>query len=83
MSKEHPPLTVRDVRRVLVALGFERRPGTGTSHEHWTKFDGGRIFKVTVDPPKAPFTHDLVRWMARQAGVSRTEFYEISKRTQG
>jgi len=75
MSKEHPPLSASDVRRILVNLGFEQRPGKGTSHEQWTKLQGSALRKVTVDPPKAPFTHDLVRWMARQAGVSRQAFY--------
>jgi hypothetical protein len=32
---------------------------------------GGRLFKVTVDCPKEPFTGDLVASMARQAGVSK------------
>jgi hypothetical protein len=34
-----------------------------------------RLYKVTVDCPKEPFTGDLVAWMARQAGVSKREFY--------
>jgi hypothetical protein len=44
--------------------------------EGWVKHEGGRIYKVTVDCPKAPFSHDLIRWMARQAGVSKKAFYE-------
>lgn len=30
---------------------------------------------VTVDCPKQPFSHDLIRYMALQAGVSRDAFY--------
>jgi len=32
--------------------------------------------KVTVDEPKAPFSHFLIQSMARQAGVSVKEFYQ-------
>jgi hypothetical protein len=39
------------------------------------KTAGGRLYKVTVDCPKEPFTGDLVASMARQAGVRKREFY--------
>lgn len=35
--------------------------------------------KVTVDQPKSPFTHDLVKSMASQAGVSKDEFYRACR----
>lgn len=75
MSGQHPPLTCAEVKAVLKRLGFEPLPRTGTSHEQWAKTEGGRRFKVTVDCPKQPFSHDIIRYMARQAGVSVREFY--------
>ncbi|MGH8478210.1 MAG: type II toxin-antitoxin system HicA family toxin [Gammaproteobacteria bacterium] len=72
---KHRPLTCREVKMILKNLGFAPRPQKGTSHEQWVKDDGGKRHKVTVDCPKEPFTHDLIRWMARQAGVSREAFY--------
>jgi predicted RNA binding protein YcfA (HicA-like mRNA interferase family) len=71
----HRPLTCKEVKTILKNLGFEPRPQMGTSHEQWVKDDGGKRYKVTVDCPKAPFTHDLIRSMAHQAGVSRKAFY--------
>jgi hypothetical protein len=47
----------------------------GTSHKQWVKIVAGRIYKVTVDAPKQPFTHDLVKSMASQAGLSKDNFY--------
>ncbi|MGQ0658287.1 MAG: type II toxin-antitoxin system HicA family toxin [Chromatiales bacterium] len=72
----HRPLTCAEVKLILKNLGFEPRPGRGSSHEHWIKDEGGRRFKVTVDCPKAPFSQDLIRWMAKQAGVSKNDFYK-------
>jgi hypothetical protein len=39
------------------------------------KTAGGRLYKVTVDCPKEPFTGDLVASMARQAGIRKRKFY--------
>lgn len=51
---------------------------SGTSHEDWVKTDErGRFFKVTVDCPKAPFSQDLIKSMAKQAGVTKQEIYDI------
>jgi predicted RNA binding protein YcfA (HicA-like mRNA interferase family) len=75
MSGAYPPLSCADVKRILKNLGFSPRPKKGTSHEQWVKFESGRIFKVTVDCPKAPFSQDLISSMARQAGMSKKEFY--------
>lgn len=74
MSRWRRPLTCKEVKRILKNLGFEPREQRG-SHEHWIKDAGGRRYKVTVDCPKQPFGNDLVKSMARQAGVSDKEFY--------
>jgi predicted RNA binding protein YcfA (HicA-like mRNA interferase family) len=75
MSGHHPPLTCAEVKSILKNLGFKPSPRTGTSHEQWEKVENNRKFKVTVDCPKQPFSHDLIRYMARQAGVTVKEFY--------
>ena len=79
MARYHP-LTCDEVKRILRNLGFEPRPRKATSHEQWVKQEAGRFYKVTVDCPKAPFSQDLVRWMAKQAGVSKKEFYNALKK---
>ncbi|WP_084480176.1 type II toxin-antitoxin system HicA family toxin [Methylomicrobium lacus] len=75
MSGHHPPLTCSQVKAVLAHLGFSLYVQKNSSHEQWKKpeFPG----KVTVDCPKAPFSHDLVGYMAKQAGVSKKDFYNI------
>jgi predicted RNA binding protein YcfA (HicA-like mRNA interferase family) len=77
MSGQHPPLSYADVVRVLKHLGFVLRPTTATSHEQWARLEGGRLLKVTVDKSKAPYTRDLVTWMARQAGMTKAQFYAV------
>jgi predicted RNA binding protein YcfA (HicA-like mRNA interferase family) len=78
MSARYPPLTCEQVKNILKNLGFEKRAtqGGGTSHEQWIKDSDGRRYKVTVDCPKAPFSHILISSMARQAGVTKKQFYQ-------
>jgi len=80
MSGEHPPLTCKQVKQILSNLGFSPRPQNGTSHEQWVKTASGKFSKVTVDCPKAPFSPDLIKSMANQAGVSKKEFYSALKK---
>jgi hypothetical protein len=49
---------------------------SGTSHEDWIGNVGDVFRKVTVDCPKAPFSHDLIGSMAKQAGVTRKTIYD-------
>tara|TARA_R110001583_G_scaffold134993_1_gene286768 strand:- start:530 stop:781 length:252 start_codon:yes stop_codon:yes gene_type:complete len=83
MSSQHPTLTCKEVKAGLKQLGFSLRPKSGKgSHENWVKIEDGRIYKVTVDCPKQPFSHDLIKSMASQAGVSRKVLYAAcGKRT--
>lgn len=76
MSARYPPLNYRDVVTILRNLGFTPRPGSGTSHEQWVRENPPPFRKVTVDRPKSPFTGDLVAYMARQAGITKKEFYQ-------
>jgi hypothetical protein len=79
MSGHHPPLTCDQFKAILRRLGFVARPKkSGTSHEDWVGKDSNGTFrKVTVDCPKAPFSHDLISSMARQAGVTRKRIYDV------
>ena len=79
MSGVHPPLTCKHVKLILSNLGFTPKPQLGTSHEQWIKKENGSLHKVTVDCPKAPFGPDLISSMARQAGVSKKQFYAALK----
>ena len=75
MSGRFPPLTAKHVEKILENLGFSARSRKGTSHEQWVGMIGGKFRKVTLDRPKSPFGHDLIRFMAAQAGVSKKRFY--------
>jgi hypothetical protein len=78
MSGHYPPLSADDFKAVLDALGFVKRPPkSGTSHEQWVATIDGVFRKVTVDPPKAPFSPDLISSMAKQAGFPKKRIYEI------
>lgn len=78
MSAHYPPLTAKDFKAVLSRLGFTPRPQrSGTSHEQWVGTVDGKFRKVTVDSHHAPFSQDLVTFMAKQAGVTKKRIYEI------
>ena len=79
MSGKYPPLEHKEVIKGLGRLGFTKRTQKG-SHEQWVKDGPEGFFKVTVDKPKAPFSQSLIHFMARQAGVSKKEFYKACGR---
>jgi len=74
MSRWKRPLDAREVRTILKNLGFAHRNTSG-SHEQWVK-TSPEFRKVTLDPPKQPFSHILIKFMADQAGVSVKDFYD-------
>ncbi|MBE9142521.1 type II toxin-antitoxin system HicA family toxin [Planktothrix mougeotii] len=74
-TKFAPP-TCKQVKTALKNMGFEPQKQDGTSHEQWKKIVNGKLYKVTVDCPKAPFSKTLVKSMASQAGVSKKVFLE-------
>lgn len=78
MSGVYPPLTCKDVQRILKNIGFYFRNKEG-SHENWVRDSPLPFRKVTVDCPKAPFSQFLIESMARQAGVSKKVFYSHHK----
>lgn len=76
-----PQLFTKDVERGLKALSLTPRPQKGTSHIHWVGQVGGKFRKVTVDPHLAPYSDDLVSSMAKQAGVTKKQFYEVCSKS--
>ena len=79
MSGQQPPLTCKEIKKILRHLGFEPSKRTGTSHEKWRKTVGTQRYVVTVDCPKAPFSQILIKSMAEQAGKKKKDFYNILK----
>ena len=73
------PLTYQEVVRALKRMGFEMKPKTATAHEQWIRVDGRGKLLVTVDKHNAPFSRDLIRSMAKQAGMSVKEFFKVCK----
>lgn len=74
--KKAPP-TCKQVKALLKELGFTQEKTNAGSHEKWKHENfRGQTRKVTVDCPKAPFSHDLIAFMAAQAGLSKKEFWE-------
>lgn len=78
MARGERPVEYREFTKVLVYLGFEPLPRTGTSHEKWRRPRDGRV--VIVDEPKAPFHRSLLRLMLHQADVSKKDFFRILER---
>jgi predicted RNA binding protein YcfA (HicA-like mRNA interferase family) len=75
VSGAFPPLTYQDVIAILKKFGFEKRPNKSTAHEQWVAQDPFR--KVTVDKHLQPFSQNLISSMAKQAGVTKKEFYRL------
>jgi hypothetical protein len=75
------PLTAAEVESGLKAAGFVQQPGNGTSHVKWIKKCSCKgkptKFVVIVDAHHAPFSADLTKSMATQAGMSVKQFYEL------
>lgn len=71
------PVSAREFRAVLIQQGFTLRPRTSTSHEQWVRTDARGFFKVTVDAHNQPFHRTVLRYMLRQAGLSKSEFFEL------
>lgn len=73
------PLKYKEIITGLKALGFKMKPKTGTSHEQWIRVDSRGKYLVTVDKHHAPFSRDLIKSMARQAGLNSKKFHSICK----
>ena len=72
-------LDAREVKTIARNLGFRYRNTEG-GHENWVRDAPPPFRKMTIDSHVAPFGPTLVRYMARQAGVSVDEFYAALER---
>ncbi|TAL50553.1 MAG: type II toxin-antitoxin system HicA family toxin [Methylovulum sp.] len=79
MSGDYPPITCKELKAILTYLGFAFDTQKG-SHEQWVLIKDRRKYKVTVDCPKAPFSQELIKSMAIQAGKTKKDFYAILKK---
>lgn len=73
------PLKYAQVIRALEALGFVMKPKTGTSHEQWIRRTETTKHVVTVDKHHAPFSRDLIKSMAKQAGLDARKFHALCR----
>lgn len=80
-AKKLTPLKYDEVIRGLRMMGFVMKPKTGTSHEQWIKIADDKKYVVTVDKHHAPFSRDLIKSMARQAGVNDRKFHALCRGT--
>ncbi|MFP9227572.1 type II toxin-antitoxin system HicA family toxin [Pectobacterium cacticida] len=71
------PLKYSEVLHGLKCLGFEMKPKTGTSHEQWIRKTDNRKWVVTVDKHHAPYSRDLIKSMAKQAGMDARKFHAL------
>lgn len=78
-AKKLTPLKYDEVVRALKAMGFEMKTKTGTSHEQWIRIADGKKYLVTVDKHHAPFSRDLIKSMAKQAGINHRKFHALCK----
>lgn len=73
------PLKYKEVVTALKILGFELKPKKATSHEQWIKKETEYKWVVTVDKHHAPFSKDLIKSMAKQAGMKPRKFHSLCK----
>ena len=75
-QRRYPPLTPREVLKILSALGFTLKRQTGSHQHHERAAEGNRPRSiVTVDVSVKEFHVDLIKSMIRQSNFSRDEFY--------
>ncbi|HDL6962212.1 TPA: type II toxin-antitoxin system HicA family toxin [Yersinia enterocolitica] len=73
------PLKYEEVIRALKSMGFIMKPKTGSSHEQWIRRTGTSKHVVTVDKHHAPFSRDLIKSMAKQAGINDRKFHALCR----
>lgn len=74
MGGRNRPLNKREVLAALQLLGFAYKNSSG-GHDNYVATARGKFRKVTVDGHLAPFSQDLITFMACQAGLTKKEFY--------
>lgn len=78
--KAYPPLTPREVIKILTTRGFHF-VSSQSSHHNYGCTRGGKFFKVTVDIKYETFGIDLIKSMIRQSGLAKEQFYCSTKST--
>lgn len=79
MPKRYPPLTPKEVKAIVAALGFVYDRNHG-DHEEWKRAPHGDR-TVTIDTGEREFDDYLLKSMIRQAGVTREDFYRATPAT--
>jgi predicted RNA binding protein YcfA (HicA-like mRNA interferase family) len=75
----HKPLPCRLAERALKNLGFVEDTQKGTSHRQFKKIIDNRMFKVTLDCHRGEVSARNIASMSKQAGVSKSEFYDAAR----
>lgn len=75
-----PPLTPREVKRILTARGFIFSHSRSSHHNYKCKRNG-KTYTVTVDVGIREFDDNLIKSMIRQSGMSKQDFYCSTKKT--
>lgn len=76
----HKPLPCRLAERALKNLGFTEDTQKGTSHRQFRKIVGNKLYKVTLDCHKGEVSPRNIASMSKQAGVSKSVFYDAAKK---
>ncbi len=79
MFFKHKPLKCHEAERALLNLGFIEDKGRGISHRQFRKIVDGQLRKPTLDCHRGEVTARNSKNMAKQAGVSASEFYRAVK----
>jgi len=78
--RKYPPLTFREVARILEKSGFVLKRVEG-SHHHYEGYVKGSRRVVTLVKNISEFDPFLLKSMIAQSGLTREEFYGATKRT--
>ena len=73
-----PAINYKKAEKVVLSLGFQKRPQKGTSHIHFKHPKTGN--KVTLpNYGKENYGPDLLSNICRQMGVKKGQFFKILK----
>jgi predicted RNA binding protein YcfA (HicA-like mRNA interferase family) len=78
MGRRYFPLDRDQVENILKKLTFQNVRQRGTSHSQWEGYIRDQRRIVTVDKLKSrkeKYSHELLKKMIEQSGLSKKEFY--------
>jgi predicted RNA binding protein YcfA (HicA-like mRNA interferase family) len=76
---EYPPLSSRDVERILHKRGFKLSRQRGR-HQQFVGYTKGRKRRVTVLSHQKDFAPGTIRSMIQQSGLTREEWYRTLRK---